>query len=45
MAVINAPRGTRDILPSESWKWAYIVKTASEVMSDFGFREIHLPIF
>lgn len=45
MAVINAPRGTRDILPAESWKWAYIVKTASEVMRDFGFREIHLPIF
>ena len=45
MAVINAPRGTRDILPSESWKWSYIVKTASEVMRDFGFREIHLPIF
>ena len=45
MAVINAPRGTRDILPAESWKWAYIVKTASEVMRDFGFREIHLPVF
>ncbi|MBR0034685.1 MAG: histidine--tRNA ligase [Synergistaceae bacterium] len=45
MAVINAPRGTRDILPQESWKWAYIVKTASKVMRDFGFREIHLPVF
>lgn len=45
MSIINAPRGTRDILPSESWKWAYIVKTASEVMKDFGFSEIHLPIF
>ena len=45
MAVINAPRGTRDILPAESWKWAYIVKTASKVMRDFGFREIHLPVF
>ena len=45
MAVINAPRGTRDILPAESWKWNYIVRTAAEVMTDFGFREIHLPIF
>ena len=45
MAVINAPRGTRDILPAESWKWSYIVNTASKVMADFGFREIHLPIF
>ena len=45
MSVINAPRGTRDILPSESWKWAYIVNTASKTMNDFGFREIHLPVF
>ncbi len=45
MAVINAPRGTRDILPPESWKWAYIINTASNVMRDFGFSEIHLPIF
>ncbi|MBQ7543453.1 MAG: histidine--tRNA ligase [Synergistaceae bacterium] len=45
MAVITAPRGTRDILPSESWKWAYIIKTASETMRDFGFSEIHLPVF
>ena len=43
--MISAPRGTRDILPAESWKWAYIVKTASETMKDFGFSEIHLPIF
>ena len=45
MALINAPRGTRDILPAESWKWAYIVNTASQTMRDFGFSEIHLPIF
>lgn len=45
MSIINAPRGTRDILPSESWKWAYIIKTASQTMQDFGFSEVHLPIF
>lgn len=45
MAAINAPRGTRDILPSESWKWSHIIKTASETMMDFGFSEVHLPIF
>lgn len=43
--MINAPRGTRDILPAESWKWEYIIRTASETMKDFGFREIHLPVF
>ena len=45
MAMITAPRGTRDILPGESWKWSYIVNTASQTMKDFGFSEIHLPIF
>ena len=45
MPAISAPRGTRDILPSESWKWSYIVQTASKAMKDFGFSEVHLPIF
>ena len=45
MSVISAPRGTRDILPNESWKWSYIIQTASQAMKDFGFSEIHLPIF
>ena len=43
--MISAPRGTRDILPAESWKWSYIVNKAAETMRDFGFSEIHLPIF
>ena len=43
--MINAPRGTRDILPAESWKWSFIVRMASQVMEAFAFREIHLPIF
>ncbi len=45
MPAIIAPRGTRDILPAESWKWSYIINTASRTMRDFGFSEIHLPIF
>ena len=45
MPTISAPRGTRDILPGESWKWSYIIQTASQAMKDFGFSEIHLPIF
>lgn len=42
---IKAPRGVRDILPEESWKWAYVINTASQTMADFGFSEVHLPIF
>lgn len=42
---IKAPRGVRDILPEESWKWAYVVNTAARTMADFGFSEVHLPLF
>ena len=42
---MKAPRGVRDILPEESWKWAYILNVLRETMNDFGYSEIHLPIF
>ncbi|MDR1731952.1 MAG: histidine--tRNA ligase [Synergistaceae bacterium] len=42
---IKAPRGVRDILPDESWKWAYVVNVTARTMADFGYAEIHLPIF
>lgn len=42
---IKAPRGVRDILPDESWKWAYVLKTTAETMADYGCSEVHLPIF
>ncbi len=45
MSAIKAPRGVRDILPGESWKWAHVFKISSEVARDFGYREIHLPVF
>ncbi len=43
--MIKAPRGTRDVLGDESWKWATIFSVCRNVADDFGFREIHLPIF
>ncbi|HAF51070.1 MAG: Histidine--tRNA ligase [Synergistales bacterium 54_24] len=45
MVAIKAPRGVRDILPDESWKWAYVLEVASEVADLFGYREVYLPIF
>ena len=42
---IKAPRGVRDILPDESWKWAYVLNVVAKTMADFGYAEIHLPIF
>ncbi len=45
MESIKAPRGVRDILPDESWKWASIFEVTRKIAEDFGYREVHLPIF
>ncbi len=45
MDIIRAPRGTRDILGDESWKWAYVTGICRNVADDYGYKEVHLPIF
>ncbi len=45
MADISAPKGVRDILPDESWKWAYIFRVVQETALNFGYSEVHLPLF
>ena len=45
MEAIKAPRGTRDVLGDESWKWARVMDVTRGVADDFGFREVMLPIF
>ena len=44
MQIITAVRGFKDILPKEVGKWQYIEKLAREILADFGFREIRIPI-
>ena len=41
----TAPKGTKDILPQESYKWQYIEDTAREVASLFNVSEIRTPTF
>lgn len=43
--LVNAPRGTQDVLPSQSGKWQYIEETARKTAELFGFREIRFPTF
>jgi histidyl-tRNA synthetase len=45
MSKINAPRGTADILPADSWKWQAVEGIAREVASLYHFAEIRTPIF
>jgi histidyl-tRNA synthetase len=42
---IQAPKGTQDILPSESAKWQAIERIAREVATLYHFDEIRTPIF
>lgn len=44
MEVITAVKGFKDVLPQETGKWRYIEETAYKIFTDFGFREIRVPI-
>lgn len=41
----KAPRGTKDVLPAESYKWQYVENKFSEICSRFGYEEIRTPGF
>ena len=42
---IHAPKGTRDIMPDDSYKWQYIEDAFSRLASSYGFDEIRTPMF
>lgn len=42
---IQAPKGTKDMLPKDSYKWQYIEKTLREIAKTYGLKEIRTPIF
>ncbi|MGO1652474.1 histidine--tRNA ligase [Senegalia sp. (in: firmicutes)] len=41
----RAPRGTKDVLPNESYKWQYLEKVFREVCNNFGYKELRTPTF
>ena len=41
----QAPRGTRDILPPDSERWAEIEEQARRILGAYGYREVRTPIF
>lgn len=43
--MINIPKGTKDVLPNDSYKWQFIEKTARDVAKSFGAKEIRTPTF
>lgn len=38
------PKGTKDMLPEEAYRWQYIEKVAHETAEEFAFREIRTPV-
>ncbi|MEI6131760.1 MAG: histidine--tRNA ligase [Bacillota bacterium] len=42
---IKAPKGTRDILPEEIYKWQALEATFMKVCRNFGYKEIRVPVF
>ncbi len=43
--MINVPKGTKDVLPEDSYKWQYVEKTAREVAKSFNIKEVRTPTF
>ena len=43
--MINIPKGTKDVLPSQSHKWQFIEDCARSTARVYGLREIRTPVF
>ena len=41
----NAPKGTKDILPAQAYKWHFVEKKFAEICDRYGFKEIRTPVF
>ncbi len=42
---VNIPKGTKDILPDQIYKWNFVEKTFLELCAKYGFKEIRTPSF
>lgn len=43
--MINIPKGTKDVLPQDSYKWHYVENAARETAEIFNLKEIRTPVF
>lgn len=41
----NAPKGTKDMLPEEAYKWHYLEEKFADICRRYGFQEIRTPVF
>jgi histidyl-tRNA synthetase len=45
MEIMQKPKGTKDLLPDESYKWQYVERKVAKVLENYGFKEIRVPVF
>lgn len=43
--MISIPKGTKDVLPSESYKWQYLEGKARDISRLYNLKEIRTPVF
>ena len=43
--MIQKPKGTKDVLPEDVFKWKYIEGTATMVFENYNYKEIRVPTF
>lgn len=41
----NAPKGTKDVLPAQVYKWHYVERAFADICAKYGFMEIRTPAF
>ncbi len=40
----QAPKGTRDVTPTESYRWQYVEELIRRTTARYGFREVRTPV-
>ena len=45
MVITSSPKGTKDLLPQDSYKWQYLEKRFKETAELYNFKEIRVPTF
>ncbi len=43
--MINIPKGTKDVLPSDAYKWHFVENTARHIAALYNLKEIRTPVF
>ena len=45
MAAYKAPKGTKDVLPEQSYQWHFLEARIREIVKKYGFLEVRTPVF